>query len=290
MTHKKYLIINGDDFGFSTGVNHAIIKAHNQGILTSTSLMVSGSAFNHAVDLAQQNPDLAIGLHLVLCCGKSVLPPHIIPDLVDSNGNFSNSPFLAGLKYQFHPQAKQQLKLEIRAQLERFKQTGLNLSHVDGHLHLHIHPLILQYLVELAPEFNIKFIRLPLEELNLNLKINPHNLLMKFIYDQVFGKLRKFGEKLLTSANIKFTDKVYGLLETSNMTESYLIQLIPQISANIVEIYSHPAMIIPGEPLNGEPGAGELELNAYLSDQVKELLLKYNFELTNYHKLQDTEN
>lgn len=71
----KYLIVNADDFGISEQVNETIITAHRQGIVTSTSLMVSGEGVESAVRLAKENPSLGVGLHLVLCCGKSILPP-----------------------------------------------------------------------------------------------------------------------------------------------------------------------------------------------------------------------
>jgi chitin disaccharide deacetylase len=278
-------IINGDDFGFSHGVNQGIIRAHQQGILTSCSLMVTGDAAEEAIALAKTHPHLAVGLHLVLVCGRSVLPPKQIPHLVDSQGNFPNSSLLAGLRYQFHPVAREELRQEIRAQLTKFQASGLPLSHVDGHLHLHIHPVILQILVELAPEFNIRFIRLPAEELGKTLKLNRQDLLTKLLWSGVFGGLRRYGEKLLASHGINFAERVYGLLQTGNVTEQYLLGLIPQIQANLIEIYCHPAQLRDGEPLNGPPGAGEAELAALLSQQVRELLTKNGFELTNTRKI-----
>jgi predicted glycoside hydrolase/deacetylase ChbG (UPF0249 family) len=80
---NKQLIVNGDDFGLSESVNQGIIQSHQQGILTSTSLMVSGDAFENAVALAKTHPNLAVGLHLVTVCGKSVLPRESIP--INSN-------------------------------------------------------------------------------------------------------------------------------------------------------------------------------------------------------------
>ncbi|MBD2503235.1 hopanoid biosynthesis-associated protein HpnK [Anabaena azotica] len=276
---RRFAIINGDDFGFSGGVNQGIIRAHQQGILTSTSLMVTGDAALEAIALAQNHPNLAVGLHLVLVCGRSVLPPEQIPHLVDSQGNFSDSAFLAGLRYQFHPATRGELRQEIRAQLTKFQASGLPLSHVDGHLHLHVHPVVLQILVELAQEFKIRFIRLPAEELSKNLKLNRQNLLTKLLWSLVFGALRRYGETMLTSHGISFAQRVYGLLQTGNVTEEYLLGLIPQIQANLIEIYCHPAAFPDGEPLNGPPGAGEAELAALLSQQVRELLTANGFEL-----------
>jgi hopanoid biosynthesis associated protein HpnK len=275
-----FLVINADDFGFSPGVNTAIIKAHEEGILTSTSLMVSGDAAQEAISLAKNHPHLAVGLHLVLVCGKSVLPPAQIPNLVDSQGNFSNNPTQAGLSYQFNQATRAELRLEISAQLEKFRDSGLNLAHVDGHLHLHVHPVILNILTEFAAEFKIKFIRLPSEELSKNIKIDNRNLFTKIIWSIVFGQLRRYGEGLLKANQIKFADRVYGLLQTGDMSEEYLLGLIPQIEAELVEIYSHPDLVNT-EINNG----GEVELAGLLSKQVREMLTVKGFELSNYNQL-----
>ena len=276
----SYLIINADDFGFSQGVNAAIIQAHEEGVLTSTSLMVSGDAAQEAIALAKDHPHLAVGLHLVLVCGKSVLPPSQIPHLVDSQGNFSSNPTQAGLNYQFNQATRAELRLEIYAQLAKFRDSGLNLSHVDGHLHLHVHPVILNILTEFAAEFQIKFIRLPSEELTKNLKIDQRNLLTKIVWSIVFGQLRRYGEGLLKANQIKFANRVYGLLQTGDMSEKYLLDLIPQIEAELVEIYSHPALV--NTDINH---GGEVELAALLSQQVRELLTVRGVELSNYSRL-----
>jgi hopanoid biosynthesis associated protein HpnK len=281
----RFAIINADDFGFSHGVNAAIIKAHEEGILTSTSLMVSGDAATEAIALAKNYPSLAVGLHLVLVCGKSVLPPAQIPHLVDSQGNFPDDPTLAGLRYQFNALAREELRQEIRAQLEKFRDTNLPLSHVDGHLHLHVHPVVLQILTELAPEFGIKFMRLPTEELRMNLHIDRSNLFNKILWSIVFGQLHRYGTSLLTTHHIQFADRVYGLLQTGSVKEEYLLGLIPQISADLIEIYAHPAIFSPGEPLNGPEGAGEVELAALLSEKVRDTLAKHEFQLVNWNCL-----
>lgn len=281
----RYAVINADDFGYSEAVNEAIITCYQKGILTSTSLMVRGEKANTAIQFAQENPDLGVGLHLVLCCGKSALTPTEIPHLVDKNGNFSSSPEIAGLKYQFIPQAKEELRKEIKAQLQAFKNTGLQISHVDGHLHLHTHPLVLEILVELAEEFDYKFIRLPSEELYFTLSVDNNNLLLKVIYDAVFRQLRLYGEKLLNSSNnLNYLEKVYGLLETGKITESYLLGLIPQIEANYIEIYAHPQYLKQSLSSKIVPNS---ELEAFCSQKVKDMLSLQNFQLVNYLQLRE---
>ncbi len=72
----KYLIPNADDFGYTRDVNEGIIHAHREGILTATTLMATGAAFDHAVALARQNPGLDVGVHLVLV-GSDGFPPTV---------------------------------------------------------------------------------------------------------------------------------------------------------------------------------------------------------------------
>lgn len=157
------------------------------------------------------------------------------------------------------------------------------MSHVDGHLHLHSHPVVLGILTEMAGEFNIKVMRLPSEELRFTLRLDKSNLPTKLLWSCIFTGLRNYGECLLKSRGIYFCDRVYGLLQSGRMSENYLQGLIPQIQDNIVEIYSHPAIAFADEPLNGPVGAGEVELAAWLSESVQELLRKNGFFLTNYN-------
>ena len=146
----RSLVVTGDDFGFSREVNRAIVEAYERGVLTCASLMINGDAAAEAVALARSHPGLAVGLHLVVVDGKATLPPAKIPRLVDHSGKFRGGPLRVGLRYQFSRDARRQLTQEIRAQIDRFRETGLSLSHVDGHHHLHLHPVVLAALVTLS--------------------------------------------------------------------------------------------------------------------------------------------
>jgi hopanoid biosynthesis associated protein HpnK len=283
----RYVTVGGDDFGFSHGVNRAIIQAHECGVLTSASLMVTGRAFDEAVALAHAHPRLAVGLHLVVVCGRTALPPGEIPHLADVAGNFPFGAFRTGLRYQFNAAARLELRREIRTQLEMFRGTGLRLSHVDGHLHMHTHPVVLRTLIELAPEFDIRVIRLPWEEFGITCRLDPSNFLQKLLWSGIYRGLRRYGERRLRSAGIRCADRVYGLLASGHMTEQYLLGLIPRIRADCVEIYLHPALPLPGEDLNGPPGAGQAELAALLSDRVRSALAASGFELINYNGIRE---
>ena len=244
--------------------------------------MVGGPACREAVELARAHPTLAVGLHLVVVDGIPVLPAEEIPHLVGRDGRFPARPVRMGLAYQFRPAARRELASEIRAQLERFRKTGLTLSHVDGHHHMHLHPFVLGTLLELSREFQIPAIRLPSEELGVTLALDRSGLPAKLAGTWVFKRLRKYGERRLRAAGVLFSERVYGLLATGRMTEAYVLGLLPRIRANFAELYFHPAVAFAGEPLNGPPGSGSAELAALVSGRVRDALDANGFALTSY--------
>ena len=125
----RRLVVNADDFGRSASINEAVIQAHQDGILTSASLMVNEPALEEAVALARKNPRLGVGLHLALSHGHSILPPEKIPGLVNSSGEFSDRAAATGLRYFMHRELRAQLRDEIQAQFTKFCATGLALDH-----------------------------------------------------------------------------------------------------------------------------------------------------------------
>jgi hopanoid biosynthesis associated protein HpnK len=277
-------VVTADDFGFSHGVNQAILQAHREGIVTSTSLMVTGDAAAEAVALARANPGLAVGLHLVVVSGRAALPPAEVPALVDAQGLFRGGPVGIGVRYQFSRAAHNQLRREIREQLVRFRDTGLPLAHVDGHLHMHLHPIVLTCLLELAEEFGIPTLRLPHEELGGNLTFDRRSAPRKAIWSLIFGRLRRHAEPKLKAAGIASSDRVYGLLQTGRISEDYLLDLFPRLASSAealreVELYAHPDAALPGEVPNGPPGAGPRELEALLSPKVRRAVAEAGFTL-----------
>ena len=279
------LIINGDDFGYSSAVNRAIIQAHQQGVLTSTSLMVNERAADEAVQLAKATPSLAVGLHLVLVLGRAALPPTAIPTLVDAHGRFTNSPFVAGVKYYFSPAARREVRKEMRAQFEKFIATGLPFSHVDGHTHLHMHPVIFDELIQLCEEFSVKRLRVVKGEMRLSLRLDRSQLPLKLVNGIVFNLLAQRCEKKLRGRGFVVPEKVYSLLQTGNLNEEYLLGLIPQMAQTTSEIYAHPLTPDAEEWNRKENPRGAIELQALLSPRVRKALQQAGFKLITYQHL-----
>ncbi|HJQ84076.1 MAG TPA: ChbG/HpnK family deacetylase, partial [Candidatus Binatia bacterium] len=178
----RRLIVAGDDFGAATEVNAGIVRAHRDGILGSTSLMVTGDACAEAVRLARECPRLAVGLHLVLVQGRPAAPAAAIPSLVAPGGDFRRAPVASGLRFAWTAlfrAGRAQLEREIEAQLDAFAATGLRLAHVDGHLNMHLHPMVLPILIALAPRYGIRAMRLSRESLAAALRHDRRRLLRK---------------------------------------------------------------------------------------------------------------
>jgi predicted glycoside hydrolase/deacetylase ChbG (UPF0249 family) len=137
----KYLITNADDFGFTRDVNEGIVHAHRQGILTATTLMATGTAFDHAVGLARENPELDVGVHLVLV-GSEGYPP-TVARLVASLGSI-------------------RIYDELARQIGKVLEAGIRPTHLDTHKHTHVLPPVLAAVARLAEEFKIPWVRRPL--------------------------------------------------------------------------------------------------------------------------------
>lgn len=240
----RRLIINGDDFGSSKEVNEAVILAYRRGILTSTSLMVSGDAWEHAVTLAKENPGLAVGLHVTCVDGHPVLRPSEIPHVAGKNGTFLSDPALAGLRYFFCRSARKELFNEIAAQFEKFSRSGLNFSHVDSHCHMHVHPVVLEAIIEIAENYQIKNIRVPADSFFSALPFLRSPLLAAG-YALVFKLLTGRMKRRLRRRGFIFPQMVYGNLLTGNVSIEYVQSLLDSLPQGISEIYFHPALPCP---------------------------------------------
>jgi len=275
----KYLIINADDFGFSTGVNQAVVKGWQDGILTSASLMVTGAACEEAVELARQHPGLQVGLHLTLVQGRSAVEHGGFPSLTDREGNFPHDPLLAGMRMFFLKPLYRQLCSEIKAQLDKFAATGLELSHIDGHLNIHMHPTVFAILCQLLPQYGISTFRLSRERLGTELRLSAGRFAGKVAEAVIFHSLAGRCRPELQRRRIGFAAEVKGLLNSGRMTEEYLLRALDTLQEGITEIYLHPAAA--DNPLLPDYRQ-TAELAALLSRKVQEKISSLGIILCNY--------
>jgi hopanoid biosynthesis associated protein HpnK len=280
---QKRLIVNADDFGLSSSVNSAVIKAWKEGVLTSASLMVTGAAFEEAVAFSKENPALQVGLHLTLVQGLSVCQHHGIPRLTHGDGTFNDDPVAAGMRYFFLKRLRPQLKAEIEGQILKFKETGLPLSHIDGHLNMHLHPVVFEILLPLMRKHDISSIRLSRERLLPELKRSRSRLFGKVADAFIFTILSQRALAWLGRFGISHTDEIMGLLNSGAMTEEYFLSAIDSLVPGLTEVYFHPGM----EPcqemqLRMPDYHHEEELAALLSQRIRDKLAALGVRLVNY--------
>jgi chitin disaccharide deacetylase len=232
----KQLIVNADDFGLTTGVNRGILRAFKDGIVTSASLLVTGSAFEDAVALARLNPELEVGLHLALVEERAVLGGEALPTLVDetgrlprTSGEFFRRAFLGRINWD-------EVEREIAAQIARFQKTGLRFSHLNSHQHLHMFPPVFQIVRRLTRRMDNVWIRNPagpwrkapgvrmgrwLQRLGLNLTC----LATRGLHDPPLQQM---------------PDGMYGFEVGGRLTRSALEQILRKIPDGLYELICHP--------------------------------------------------
>lgn len=281
VVRRPALIVNGDDFGISREVNQGIIRAYREGILTSCSLMVTGDAFENAVSLARTHDGLAVGVHLVTVMGKSVLPHSRIPTLVDRQGNFPSDPTVAGLRYFFSARARRELERELAAQFEKFAATGLPFSHVDSHLHMHVHPVIFKYALELAEEYGVRYMRVPEDDLALAVHYLGNDTLALSAQAIVFKLLCRRMRRKLNGKGFTVPDRVYGHFLSGRMSEDYVLLVLDQLRNGLHEIYFHPGYY-EGKAESLSPDKHRLmsEFRVLLSNRVRRFIETSNIQPT----------
>lgn len=271
---RRRLIVNADDFGRSPSINEAVIRAHRDGILTTASLMVNESSCDEAVALAKQHPRLGVGLHVSLLFGHAALPPAQIPGLVNQRGEFSEDPVASGMKFFFRRELRAQIEAEITEQFKRFANTGLKCDHVNGHLHLHLHPVVFEILMRRAREWNITHLRLTCDPFWINARLAQGAWMYRASHAIIYRLLSRRSRTALVQRGIKFTDRVFGLLQNARVDEPFVAALLPRLPAGDSELYSHPSLT---EFRN--------EFDALVSPAVKRVVREQNIELIRYQDL-----
>ena len=270
----RRLVVNADDFGLSSSVNQAVIRAHREGILTTASLMVNEPGSEEAVALAHQNPSLGVGLHLTLLFGHSALPHERIPGLVGPDKRFRYGPVSAGFRYFAQRSLSRQLRDEIHAQFRRFQSTGLSLDHVNGHLHLHLHPTIFKILMDDAGELGIERLRLTFDPFWLNMRLASGHYAYRAVHATIYHLLAGRARPVLRQRGTRHTGVVFGLLQNARVDEAYVSRLLPQLPTGDSELYSHPSL---DEFKN--------EFEALISPRVRELADALGIKLIRYQDL-----
>ena len=294
----KKLIINTDDFGLTEGVNRSVIESHLYGVVTSATLMCNMWAFDHAIHLAKKFPSLGVGIHLTLAAGKPLLNPNEVPTIVDRQGDFRHRSDLIK-RLLIGKISLSEIEAELRAQIEKFINSGLQPTHVDGDQHCHILPGINKIVVRLAKELDVP-LRIPDERI-IRKKMTSQTM-TGHILRQISAKmLMKFLSKRMKSMckkkSVKTNDyflSIFGLIPNVRPKIEHFKILINCAQDGINELMVHPGYYDKRLATfwhGGEAQAKEREdeLHCLLSPELKKIIREQGIILSNYCCLLDLE-
>jgi hopanoid biosynthesis associated protein HpnK len=279
----RRVIFTADDFGLAPALNAAVAQAQGHGLLRCAALMVTGPYAAQAMSMARDLPGLCLGVHLTLIQGRAVLPPHHLPHLTDSQGNFANNPVSTGWRYFFQSRLLPEIRRELAAQIEAALAAGLAIRHLNSHLNLHLHPKILPVVAELAREYGIPAVRLAREDWRATLAVAPDRPVPKVVQGLIFAWLSRRARRLVRAAGLQANDHLFGLLNDGCMTEPYLTGLIPRLKPGVTEIYCHPGLY-PDPELDrwGPRYRRQEEFAALVSSDLKAALAASGVEVGDY--------
>lgn len=283
---KKQLIINADDFGIHPAVNEAVRKAATEGILTSTSLMSGGDAFDEAVEMARSMPSLGIGIHLTLVGGiKPVLPPSEVPSLTWDNGVFCHDYGKLIVRDLEGKISLSEVYAEWDAQIQKIMNTGLPVTHMDGHQHMHMWPHFYPIARDLAKKYHISCMRVPDEDVLFGMK-DGH--IIRWAAKNGLSLLSRMHRPDLKKNHIRTNDHFFGMLYGGHLSPERFAKFILQTKPGITEIMCHPSADTRAMEDTFHWGYhGEDELAGLLADINRELIAKKQISLISYRDVRE---
>jgi predicted glycoside hydrolase/deacetylase ChbG (UPF0249 family) len=201
---------------------------------------------------------------------------------VGASGEFIDSPVAAGMRYFFDRSLRAAMIDELRAQVERHLELVGYLNHIDGHLNFHVHPLFADILVNLAVEYKVPCIRLPRERVMTTLRLRRDNATRKLVESAIFRMLSRRTRRMMTERGLTSTDALFGLHQSGNLSENYVVGVIDRIRDGTTELYFHPAADIGGIPPSA---AAQLEVEILTSPRVHNAIVRNGIELITFADL-----
>jgi hopanoid biosynthesis associated protein HpnK len=283
----RRLIVNADDFGLTSGVNRAIVEAHQSGIVTSTTAMATGSAFPEAATLAASAPTLGVGCHITLVDGTPASPAQELNSLVDkSTGRFRDSLARLALNAGARRLNPNEIVRETSGQIRRLQAAGIAITHVDTHKHTHLFPAILEPVLEAARECGIRAIRNPVEPRllhNLSATGRWKRRLQLRTLTAIAGDFRD----RMKDAGLETTDGTLGILATGNLTLDLFQRILEQVPDGTWEFVCHPGYDDADLQRSGTRllRSREDELKILTSEQARRAIADSGFRLISFREL-----
>jgi predicted glycoside hydrolase/deacetylase ChbG (UPF0249 family) len=283
------LIVNADDFGFTAGVNRAIVEAHSRGVVTSSTLMANGQAFAEAAQLALTLPKLSVGCHVVLTDGVPVLGAAQLPSLT-TNSNFRDGMITFAARAIAGSIDAGEIAAEATAQIRKIQSAGITVSHVDTHKHTHLFPKILRPVLRAAAVCGVRAVRnpfgprLPLQSSHL---LARPVLWKRYVEVRVLGSFAGKFREAVDQEGFTTPDGTLGIVVTGALDETLFHAIARSIPEGTWEFVCHPgyndADLQAGKTRLRE--SREIELRVLTLPAAREVLAQQGIELISYREL-----
>jgi predicted glycoside hydrolase/deacetylase ChbG (UPF0249 family) len=234
----RQLLVTADDVGLDRGMTEGAIRAHREGIVTACSIVANGRAFDDAVARLRDAPSLEVGVHLALVEERALTTGQLMPR------NYVR--FVLGRRRDVEP--------ELRAQIEKVLATGLRVTHLNGHQHLHQLPRVARVVAKLAREFGIGYVRV----------VNDRG-----------GRKRRISVAALNALGDR-KRRTIGVAEAGHLTAARIIELLDHVEG-VTELVAHPGVGVAGYAHWGY--AWEEETRALCDPRVRQAIAARGIEL-----------
>ena len=276
----RRLIVNADDLGVNAPRTHGIFQCMEEGIVRSATLLVNmPDSLNAARRVKERN--ISVGLHINLSEGSPLTPEQDVHSLLDTRGYFLGKERTRQACDEGAVEPEH-LEREIRAQIEWFFDHCGMPTHVDGHHHLHVHPIVTELLPPILERYGIQRIRIPQEDTSdPRWEISPERL----AWIALIRKHAQAARILWESTGLRSTDHFRGIALTGEANARRLRHLIAALPEGTTELMVHPGACDPlGDDFSRNPQR-ETERNMLLDPELPGLLQSRGIELCSYNDL-----
>ena len=242
----KNLIVNADDLGWTEGVNRGIVEAHRRGLVTSTSLLANGRAFESALAAAISNPQLGIGVHLNLSDGPPSAPADEVRGLLNEAGELEEGPESLLLRIASRSLALEEVEQEWDAQIGKVRAAGIEPTHLDGHKHVQMLPGLFEIALRLAKKHGIRAIRVAHEESTLRSVLSSAGeqkaavVFKQGVQARGLKLLAPDAREMAERAGIATADYFCGIAQTGVLTREGVEKLLGSLPDGTTELMCHP--------------------------------------------------
>lgn len=276
----KRLILNADDFGMTAGINRAVLEAHRAGALTSATMIAAGNAVAEAAQLASATPLLGVGAHVVLLHGNPISGAGRVPSLLRFDGAFRPSfGSFARAALTGHIAAAD-VMIEVAAQVERLRATGLSLTHLDTHKHAHVFPAVFRPLLRAAAELGVRALRNPFEpEFSAAAALLATHGWARYAAVRGLSVFAEEFRREAQRAGVRTPDGTLGIAATARWHRPWMERLLRAIPEGTWELMCHPAY--PDEAFHrfsSAGNAGKIELEILTAPWFRDAMVAAGIE------------